>query len=54
MVNATDVANLVEFLTSDKSAAITGQNIYVDGGLSNVGQESVARKIKNLSHPNKK
>ena len=40
-----DVVNLVEFLCSKKASYITGQNIYLDGGLSLVGQESLARKI---------
>lgn len=31
-----DVANMIEFLLSEKSSWITGQNIHVDGGLSNL------------------
>ena len=45
-----DIAKLVSFLCSDDSSFITGQNIFVDGGLSLVGQESLARKLKDLSH----
>ena len=44
-----DVARLVKFLCSDDSSFITGQSILVDGGLSLVGQESLARKLKGLS-----
>lgn len=44
MGSAKDVANAVEFLCSEKSSFITGQSIYVDGGLSLMGQESIARK----------
>ena len=45
MGRAKDVANVVEFLCSEKSSFITGQSIYVDGGLSLVGQESIARRF---------
>ena len=43
MGNAKDVANTVEFLCSEKSSFITGQSFFVDGGLSIIGQESIAR-----------
>ena len=43
--NTKDIANLVEFLCSDKASYITGQSIYLDGGLSLIGQETVARKL---------
>jgi NAD(P)-dependent dehydrogenase (short-subunit alcohol dehydrogenase family) len=33
---ASDIANMVEFLLSDKSAWITGQILHVDGGLGNL------------------
>ena len=52
MGNAKDVAYLVEFLCSDKASFITGQCILVDGGLSVVSHESLARKLMNLQHPN--
>ena len=41
MGKAEDVANLVLFLCSKNSNFITGQNISVDGGLSNISQESI-------------
>jgi len=45
MGNADDIANLIDFLCSDKSSYITGNLFYVDGGLSLVGQETIARDI---------
>lgn len=54
MGNAEDIANLVEFLCSEKSSFITGQSFVVDGGLSLKGQESLARELLLLQHPNKK
>lgn len=53
MGNANDVANAVEFLCSEKSSFITGQSIFVDGGISIIGQESIARSSNSLKHPNK-
>ena len=49
---AKDIAYLVDFLCSKKASFITGQSIYIDGGLSIVGQESLARKLMDLKHPN--
>ena len=51
MGDARDVAYLVEFLSSNKASFITGQSIMVDGGLSVVSQESIARKLSSLQHP---
>ena len=45
---SSDVANLVEFLCSDQSCFITGNSFFVDGGLSLVGQETIARDIGNI------
>lgn len=46
MGDAQDVANVVDFLTSDKSSFLTGLIIPVDGGASLSSQESIAEKIK--------
>ncbi|STQ85556.1 SDR family oxidoreductase [Helicobacter muridarum] len=35
--NISDIANLVDFLCNAKSRWISGQNIFIDGGLSNLG-----------------
>jgi len=40
-----DLANVVDFLCSQQSSFITGQFIYVDGGISLHGQESLSRMI---------
>lgn len=48
MGSSSDVANLVEFLCSDQSCFITGNSFFVDGGLSLVGQETIARDIANI------
>jgi NAD(P)-dependent dehydrogenase (short-subunit alcohol dehydrogenase family) len=53
MGKAEDVAHLVEFLCSDKSSFITGQSFIVDGGLSVVGHESLARRLRGLPNLNK-
>jgi len=53
MGEASDVASLVEFLCSNRSSFITGQSILVDGGLSAVGHESIARMLKKMSHPSR-
>ena len=34
--NPEDISNMIEFLLSDKSSWITGQNMHVDGGLSSI------------------
>lgn len=52
MGTSQNIADTVSFLCSPKSAFITGQNIIVDGGLSLHSQESLARKLTSLDHPN--
>ena len=51
MGTAIDIANIVAFLCSDKSSFITGQSFFVDGGLSIIGQESIAREYTLQKHP---
>lgn len=50
MGDAKDIANIVEFLCSSKSSFLTGNCLMVDGGLSLVGQESIARDLMGLNH----
>lgn len=54
MGTAQDIAGMVEFLCSTKSSFITGQSFFVDGGISVRGQESIARQLSSLEHPNEK
>ena len=48
MATAGDCAQAISFLCSQQSSFINGQNIYVDGGLSLVWPETLARKITSL------
>ena len=48
MGSAADSANVIAFLCSPEAAYVTGQNIYVDGGLSLVWPETLARKLQSL------
>jgi NAD(P)-dependent dehydrogenase (short-subunit alcohol dehydrogenase family) len=48
MGNAVDSANVIAFLCSPQSSFVTGQKITVDGGVSLLSQESLARKIAGL------
>src|SRR5690606_26429615 len=48
MGTAEDSARLIAFLCSPVSGFINGQNIYVDGGLSLVWPETLARKLVNI------
>jgi NAD(P)-dependent dehydrogenase (short-subunit alcohol dehydrogenase family) len=50
MGEADDIANMVEFLCSPKSTFITGNSFFVDGGLSLVGQETIARNLLGCTH----
>ena len=47
MGEAKDIANLVDFLCSEKSSFITGQVISVDGGISLHSNESVGKIVYN-------
>ena len=49
MGKAEDVGNLVEFLCSNKSMFLTGNSFLLDGGLSLVGQETIARNLMGLN-----
>jgi 3-oxoacyl-[acyl-carrier protein] reductase len=51
---AQDIANAVDFLCSEKSSFITGQSLFVDGGLSIMGQETIARELLQQRHLNEK
>ena len=38
-----EIFDLIYFLLAKESKALTGQNIYLDGNLSNIAQESIIR-----------
>ena len=48
MATSEDSANVIAFLCSPGAAFVNGQNIYVDGGLSLVWPETLARKLKSI------
>ena len=48
MCTTEDVANVISFLCSEKAAFVNGQNIDVDGGLSAVSHETLARAISGV------
>ena len=43
-----DSANAIEFLCSSRASFLTGQNLVIDGGLSLVWPETLARNLANL------
>ena len=45
MGSAEDAANLLEFLCSEKAAFISGQSIYIDGGVSVIWPEELAKQL---------
>jgi NAD(P)-dependent dehydrogenase (short-subunit alcohol dehydrogenase family) len=45
MGDSQDSANLLDFLCSDKAAFINGQCIFVDGGVSVIWQEELAKSL---------
>jgi NAD(P)-dependent dehydrogenase (short-subunit alcohol dehydrogenase family) len=48
MGTARDAANVIAFLCSDLASFVTGQNIVVDGGVSLLSQEGLARTLKGI------
>jgi NAD(P)-dependent dehydrogenase (short-subunit alcohol dehydrogenase family) len=48
MGTAQDVAQLAEFLLSERASFLTGQNIVLDGGVSLRSHESLARRVSPL------
>jgi NAD(P)-dependent dehydrogenase (short-subunit alcohol dehydrogenase family) len=50
MGNGEDIADVVEFLCSSKSLYITGQEIIIDGGLSLIGQSTLAKQLGNIDN----
>ena len=48
MGRAREIAQVIVFLCSSESSFVTGQNLIVDGGMSLLYQESLARKLASL------
>ena len=48
MATSEDSAQVIAFLCSPQAGFVNGQNIYVDGGLSLVWPETLARKLASL------
>jgi cupin fold WbuC family metalloprotein len=48
MLMSEDITSLISFLCSPKSSILTGQQIILDGGITSVGHEALARKLWNL------
>ena len=45
MSSSKDIANVVNFLTENRSDYVTGENIKVDGGLRLLSQEYIAELL---------
>ena len=54
MVTPKDILNLVEFLISENASYITGQKIVLDGGLSLINHESLAKKLNSKALNNER
>jgi len=48
LASADDIARVIRFLCSSEAAFVTGQNLHVDGGLSAVWPETLARRLKGV------
>jgi enoyl-[acyl-carrier-protein] reductase (NADH) len=48
MATTQDVSNVIAFLCSSNAGFVTGQNIYVDGGLSVLWPEQLIRSLTKL------
>jgi cupin fold WbuC family metalloprotein len=48
MVDARDVAQVIAFFCSPQAAAVTGQRLIVDGGVSLLSHEALARKLTGI------
>lgn len=48
MPTAEDIANVIAYLCSAGAGFVNGQNIYVDGGLSLVWPESLAKRLRSM------
>ena len=46
--SADEIGDVILFFCSKQSRYVNGQNIYIDGGLSLVWQESIAKSIKKI------
>ncbi len=48
MANSEDIAGVAEFLCGTGASFVTGQNIFVDGGVSLLSQEALARSLTSI------
>ena len=48
LATADDIARVIRFLCSSDAAFINGQNLHVDGGLSAVWPETLARRLQGI------